>query len=129
VYEWGKKNWEKNYSKESDSEESDWEENDSEESDWEENDSQVGNENTAHFSVPRQVKHELEKKKVVRIVCGETFNIVVTDENKLYGWGNNRGGQISIVRQQKYYKYPCEITIISDKIGKLFLNLCLKFRL
>jgi len=97
-----------------------WEENDSEESDCEENDDQVGNENTAHFDALKQVKHELKKKKVVRIVCGLNFNIVVTDENKLYGWGENRNGQISIVRPQNYYKYPREIITISDTIDKFF---------
>jgi len=110
VYAWGMKNWE----------EIDWEENESEESDSEENDSQVGNENIAHFNVPWQVKRELEKRKVVRIACGAEFNIVVTDENKLYGWGCNEDGQISIVRPQKYYKQPREIITISDKIGKFF---------
>jgi len=100
-------------------EESDWEENDSEESDWEENDSQVVNENITHFSVPWQVKHELEKRKVVRIACGSNFNIVVTDENKLYGWRDNKGTQI-IFDRAKYYKYPREIIRISDKIGKFF---------
>jgi len=111
-----------------DSEEIDSEENDSEESEWEENDSQVDNENEAHFSVPRQVKRELEKKKVVRIACGSTFNIVVTDENTIYGWEYNEGGWVSI-RPQNYYKYPREIITISDKIGKFFFNLCLRFDL
>jgi len=46
--------------------------------------------------VPRPVKIELNKKNVVRIACGSTFNIVMTDENKLYGWGNNEKSQISI---------------------------------
>ncbi|GAB1869677.1 RCC1 and BTB domain-containing protein 1 [Camponotus japonicus] len=65
---------------------------------WGENNfGQVGNENTAIFngSVPRQVKHELEKKNVIHIACGLTFNMVLTDEFKLYGWGNNESGQIS----------------------------------
>jgi len=123
VYAWGMKNWkeidlEESNWEESDWEESDWEENESEESDWEENDSQVGN--IAHFSVPWQVQRQLEKRKVVRIACGAQFNIVVTDENKLYGWGYNWGGQISIVRPQKYYKQPREIITISNKIGKFF---------
>jgi len=75
----------------------------------------------------KKVKHELDKKKVVRIACGAEFNIVVTDENKLYGWGDNRGGQISIFQAEKYYVYPREIITISDKIGKFFLNSCLRF--
>jgi len=115
VYAFGKKGWERYDFDENDSEESDWEEND-----WEENVSQVGNKNIAHFNVPRQVKHKLEKKKVVRIACGSSFNIVVTDKNKLYGWGNNWRDQISIVRPQHYYKYPRKIITISDKIGNFF---------
>lgn len=66
---------------------------------WGENNyGQVGNENTGIFngSLPRQVKHELEKKTVIHIACGLTFNMVMTDENKLYGWGNNEYGQILI---------------------------------
>jgi len=127
VYAWGKKNWEKIDPEVS--EWIDWEKGDSEESDWEENDNQVGNENTAHISVPKQVKHELEKKKVVHIACGLGFNIVVTDENKIYGWGNNGVGQISIVQAQKHYVYPRKIITISDKIGKFFKNLYVRFDL
>ncbi|XP_025261700.1 uncharacterized protein LOC105248381 isoform X2 [Camponotus floridanus] len=115
VYEWGKKNWEEEYSKQRYFDDSDWKEN----YDSEENNSQDDNKNAAYFSVPWQVKHELEKKKVVLIVCGLTFNIVVTDENRIYGWGDNKRGQISIVRQQKYYKRPREIIKISDKIVKI----------
>jgi len=37
----------------------------------------------------------LEKKNVIHIACGLTFNMVLTDEFKLYGWGNNESGQIS----------------------------------
>jgi len=61
-------------------------------------------------SVPRQVKHELEEKRVVRIACGSMFNIVMTDENKLYGWG----------MVSDYVSDPCEITTFSDKISKSF---------
>lgn len=113
---------------------------------WGENNyGQVGNETTTIFdgSVPRQVKHELEKKNVIHIACGSTFNVVITDDNKLYGWGNNESKQILIDNvfepsrsdyyrnstisnsrnSQKHYAYPREI-IISKKIGKLFfLNL------
>ncbi|XP_070148836.1 RCC1 and BTB domain-containing protein 1-like [Polyergus mexicanus] len=66
---------------------------------WGENNfGQVGNESTGIFngSLPRQVKHGLEGKTVVRIACGSTFNMVITDEGKLYGWGNNENNHISI---------------------------------
>jgi len=92
---------------------------------------QDGNENTAIFdgSVRLEVKHGLEKENVVYISCGHKFNMVITEENKLYGWGDNKLDQISFVRAKKYYKYPCEITTFSDKIGKFFKNLCLTFDL
>ncbi|CAL1678628.1 unnamed protein product [Lasius platythorax] len=93
--------------------------------------------------LPRQVKHELEGKKIDHIACGSMFNMVVT-EGKLYGWGNNENGQISIyitpvtttdtisekpiffwgietfvtnvqVESQKYYEYPHKITVVSGK--------------
>jgi len=85
----------------------------------------VGKQSTAilNDSVKR-VKHELEKKNVVHIACGEKFNMVVTDENKLYGWGMNDKGQISIVHSQERYVYPHEITTFLDKIGNF---LCLRF--
>ncbi|GAB1865176.1 RCC1 and BTB domain-containing protein 1 [Camponotus japonicus] len=70
-------------------------------------------------SMPRQVKHELENKNVIHIACGLKFNIVITDENKIYGWGNNFMGQISIDPSRKYYMYPHEIITISDKIVKV----------
>ncbi|KMQ87960.1 rcc1 and btb domain-containing protein 1 [Lasius niger] len=44
---------------------------------------------------PRQVRYELEGKKIVHIACGSMFNMVLTDEGKLYGWGSNQRGQIS----------------------------------
>ncbi|XP_025261725.1 uncharacterized protein LOC105257722 isoform X2 [Camponotus floridanus] len=67
----------------------------------------------------RQVKHELEKKNIVHIACGEKFNMAVTDENKLYGWGMNDKGQISTVPLQEQYVHPHEITTFSDEIVKL----------
>ncbi|KMQ90700.1 rcc1 and btb domain-containing protein 1 [Lasius niger] len=42
-----------------------------------------------NVDLPRQVKHELEGKKIVHIACGSKFNMVVTDNGKLYSWGNN----------------------------------------
>jgi len=64
---------------------------------WGENNvGQIGNGNLTFVNVPRQVNHELNKENVVRIACGSTFNIVMTDENKLYGWGSNERGQFSI---------------------------------
>ncbi|EFN67522.1 RCC1 and BTB domain-containing protein 2, partial [Camponotus floridanus] len=108
VYAWGK-NWEEYDSNESDSEDSDWNEI------YLQNVSQF-DKNTTYFDV-RQVKHKLEKKKVVHIACGPSFNIVVTDKNKLYGWGNNMGRQISN-DELYYYKYPRKIITLSDKIIK-----------
>jgi len=71
--------------------------------------------------VPWQVKHELENKNVVHIACGSNFNMVITDENKIYGWGENDRGQISTIRSQNYYAYPQEITL-SDELGNFFLS-------
>jgi len=86
---------------------------------------QGDNENTGIFNGSvRQIKHELEKKNVTHIACGSRFNIVVTDENKLYGWGDNHNDQISIGQAEKYFNYvayPREITTLSNKIGKFFL--------
>jgi len=77
----------------------------------------------------RQVKHGLEKENVVHIACGRKFNMVITDENKLYGWGRNKKGQISTIQSQEQYVYPREITTFSNKIGKFFINLCPRFGL
>ncbi|EFN71673.1 RCC1 and BTB domain-containing protein 1 [Camponotus floridanus] len=122
VFAWGMINWDEssNYLNGS-LDERDWKSNESEESDWEENDGQVDNKNKkSHFSVPRQVKHELERKNVVHIACGTELNIVVTDENTIYGWGDNDSGQISrIVQPQEYYEHPHKIITLSDKIIKV----------
>ncbi|KMQ84758.1 rcc1 and btb domain-containing protein 1, partial [Lasius niger] len=112
---------------------------------WGENNyGQVGNENTNIVYVPWQVKHELEGKKIVHIACGSIFNMVVTDKGKLYGWGDNKIGQISIdhttliryipdiisqcgfrtslnvqqreANSQKHYLYLREITAVLDKV-------------
>jgi len=91
---------------------------------------QNDNENTVIFNGSvRQVKHGLEKKNVVHIACGKEFNMVITDENKLYSWGVNEEGQISTIQSQEQYAYPCEFTTFSDKIGKFFKNLYLRFGL
>ncbi|EFN71672.1 RCC1 and BTB domain-containing protein 1 [Camponotus floridanus] len=88
---------------------------------WENNISmQDDNENTVIFDGSvRQVKHGLEKKNVVHIACGFKFNMIITDKNKLYGWGTNKRGRISFDQTQKYYKYPRKITTFSDKIVKM----------
>jgi len=68
---------------------------------------QDGSENKAIFNGSvRQVKHGLKKKNVVHIACGSKFNIVITDKNKLYGWGRNEKGQISNIHSQEQYVYP-----------------------
>jgi len=55
---------------------------------------QICNENADFFNASiRQVKHGLEKKNVVHIASGDKFNIVVTDENTIYGWGFTVSGQ------------------------------------
>jgi len=95
---------------------------------WEDNN--IQGTNTAIFNgIVRQIKHGLEKKNVVHIACGKKFNMVITDENKLYGWGTNEKGQISTIQSHEQYVYPREITTFSDKIGKFFINLCLRFRI
>ncbi|KMQ83795.1 rcc1 and btb domain-containing protein 1, partial [Lasius niger] len=96
-------------------------------------------------ALPSLVKFELEGKKIDHIACGSMFNMVVT-EGKLYGWGNNENGQISVditpvattdttsrkpifgggtvetfvtnvqLESQRYYKYPHEITVVSGKV-------------
>jgi len=91
---------------------------------------QKDNENRAIFDgIVRQEKHGLEKRNVVHIACGEKFSMVITDENKLYGWGTNKRGQISTIQSQEQYVYPRELTTFSDKIGKFFINLCPRFDL
>jgi len=88
---------------------------------WGENDyGQVGNKNTDTFISEPCWKHELKNENVVHIACGSLFNIVITDENKLYGWGNNDRCQITTDQSLQCYMYPHEITTISDKIGDFF---------
>jgi len=82
---------------------------------------QICNKNAAILNgIVRQVKHELEKENVVHIACGNKFNMVITDENKLYGWGMNEKSQISIIQSQERYVYPRKIITFSDKIGNVF---------
>lgn len=79
---------------------------------------QLGDGNvTTIESAPKQVKHELDNKNIIGIACGSKFNMVLTNENKLYGWGSNVCGEISIIQSQKHHVYPYEIRI-SDQIGK-----------
>ncbi|EFN60480.1 RCC1 and BTB domain-containing protein 1 [Camponotus floridanus] len=82
-----------------------------------------GNRNTAIFNGNvRQVKHGLEKKNVVHIAYGKEFNMVITDKNKLYGWGGNKQWQISPhsnIDSQGEYVYPREIITFPDKIVKM----------
>lgn len=103
---------------------------------------QIGSKNLDIMdNLPRLVKHELEGQKIIQIACGSQFNMVVTDAGKLYGWGDNKSGQISVdityylnpsnklkfnsakkhscVNSEKFYVYPHEITAVSSKtIGK-----------
>ncbi|KMQ90033.1 rcc1 and btb domain-containing protein 1 [Lasius niger] len=65
---------------------------------WRENYGHVGNESTNIFgdNLPWMMKPEFEGKKIVSIACGSMFNMVITDEGKLYGWGDNESGQIAV---------------------------------
>ncbi|XP_029168902.1 RCC1 and BTB domain-containing protein 1-like isoform X2 [Nylanderia fulva] len=71
-------------------------------------------------AVPNLIS-KLKEKNVVSIACGSKFNMVVTGEGKLYGWGDNKSGQINYTfvmngsNLYKHYAHPIEINV-NDKV-------------
>ncbi|XP_029169078.1 LOW QUALITY PROTEIN: uncharacterized protein LOC114939022 [Nylanderia fulva] len=67
----------------------------------------------------------LKEKNVVSIACGSKFNMVVTGEGELYGWGDNKSGQINYKfvmngsNLYKYYAHPFEIAVNDKVIAKV----------
>ncbi|KYQ49672.1 RCC1 and BTB domain-containing protein 1 [Trachymyrmex zeteki] len=50
----------------------------------------------------------LVKKKVVHISCGAAFTVVIIDNGEVYGWGNNRYGQLG-VGDMEDRTTPCQV--------------------
>lgn len=40
------------------------------------------------------LKEEIESEKVVQIKCGLRHSLVLTDQGKIYGFGDNSNGQV-----------------------------------
>lgn len=55
---------------------------------------QIGSGIGTHQNTPRKVNSSLTGKKVVRIACGQTTSMAVTNHGEVYGWGNDSIGQI-----------------------------------
>lgn len=66
------------------------------------------------------IEDKLGKKDVQSISCGSTFSMAITCDGKLYGWGENRHGQLglgkcSVIIHQKPTKIKLDVAI-----GNLF---------
>jgi len=66
------------------------------------------------------------EKKVICLSCGDSFFVVITEDNKVYSWGKNDHGQLGISTTENFIAKPKEVKISEDneiiKIGNLFLK-------
>ncbi|KAI3743742.1 hypothetical protein L1987_56807 [Smallanthus sonchifolius] len=74
-----------------------------------------------HFSTQNQlvptVVESLASEKVVYIACGGSSSAAVTDEGKLYMWGNAKDGQLGVPGLPEIQPFPIEVKFLKDDDG------------
>lgn len=100
----------------------------------------IANENACHSADDLYTIETIDAfigKQVLFIACGFNFSVVITDEDKLYSWGNNEYGQLGLERTfsetpctseqsealtreelekiKSFNVFPCEIITLSNK--------------
>lgn len=76
--------------------------------------------NQAQVGLPYQVKFdwETEAEKIIYVACGIMFNVVITNNGKVYSWGLN-GGRLGLGHYEKK-SFPCLISsLIHFRIVKV----------
>ncbi|CAK9798779.1 RCC1 and BTB domain-containing protein 1 [Anthophora quadrimaculata] len=75
---------------------------------------QLGNANVNKGLVPSPVEFNLHDKVVIQIACGYRHSLALTDDGKVYAWGDNNFGQIgsNIMTNQNA---PLEVIFPSDE--------------
>ena len=49
--------------------------------------------------IPTEIKIPIEStEKFIKIGCGSSFSVALTDNGNLYGWGSNEDGQLGLSR-------------------------------
>ncbi|XP_011268118.1 RCC1 and BTB domain-containing protein 1 [Camponotus floridanus] len=73
---------------------------------------------TISIGFPYEVKFNCETEKIICIACGVMFNVVITDNGKVYSWGLN-GGRLGLGHYEKKLS-PCLIfSLVDVKIVKV----------
>nr|XP_043625271.1 RCC1 domain-containing protein RUG3, mitochondrial isoform X2 [Erigeron canadensis] len=71
-----------------------------------------------HFSTQNQpvplVIESLASEKVVHIACGGSSSAAVTDDGKLYMWGNAKDGQLGVPGVPEIQPFPIEVKFLND---------------
>ncbi|XP_015440435.1 PREDICTED: RCC1 and BTB domain-containing protein 1-like [Dufourea novaeangliae] len=78
---------------------------------------QLGEGEDTNHNAPRKVYFNLKNEKLIRISCGDSFSIAVTDNGKVYSWGYNRVGQLGIGNYLLQVK-PCEVQALAGVLIK-----------
>ena len=85
------------------------------------NKGQLGHGTAKKVDQPTRVK-DLESQRVVRVACGGYHTIVLTQDNKLFGFGSNQSGECGTGKPQDIFK-PTLIDIPPKKKNHLLADL------
>ncbi|XP_076633725.1 RCC1 and BTB domain-containing protein 1-like isoform X1 [Colletes latitarsis] len=87
---------------------------------WGRNDAgQVGNGNKINQDVPVKVNFALANDRIVRIACGDSSSVAITENGEIYSWGDNGVGQLGVGNYEDRV-YPCIVQgLILTKIEKV----------
>ncbi|KAD4982510.1 hypothetical protein R6Q59_002109 [Mikania micrantha] len=77
---------------------------------------QLGHFSTQNQPVPTVIE-SLASEKVVYIACGGSSSAAVTDEGKLYMWGNAKDGQLGVPGLPEIQPFPMEVKFLKDDDG------------
>ncbi|KAJ0682405.1 putative regulator of chromosome condensation 1/beta-lactamase-inhibitor protein II [Helianthus annuus] len=74
---------------------------------------QLGHFSTQNQPVPTVIE-SIASEKVVYIACGGSSSAAVTDDGKLYMWGNAKDGQLGVPGLQEIQTFPIEVKFLKD---------------
>jgi alpha-tubulin suppressor-like RCC1 family protein len=86
-------------------------------------DGSLGHENSDNYDLPKAIEYfKRNNIKIQKIECGDYFSLALSEDGKLYAWGQNNFGQLGLgqVTQQLKVNVPTEILFGNKMIKDIY---------
>ncbi|GJD06249.1 Ultraviolet-B receptor UVR8 [Galdieria sulphuraria] len=75
----------------------------------------AGSGGTEHVFIPRLIKGDLEKEKVISVSCGRSHTAAVTEKGEVWTWGNGYEGELGHGEKNSQYQ-PKKVQSLTEKV-------------